>query len=71
MEKLEFDFDLEFNIVEFGDVEFFCWFFSWIFEYDSGDLEFNIVELVKLNFFLLDFWLDIEYDSVDFGKVGI
>ena len=38
LEKLDFDFDLEFNIVEFGEVEFFCWIFCWIFEYDSGDI---------------------------------
>ena len=25
LEKLEFDFGLEFNIVEFGEVEFFRW----------------------------------------------
>ena len=33
LEKLEFDFDLEFNIVEFGDVELFLL----NFEYDSVD----------------------------------
>ena len=38
LEKLDFDFDSEFNIVEIGDVEFCCWIFLLDFEYDSGDI---------------------------------
>ena len=80
LEKLEFNFNLEFNILEFGEVEFFSWLFCWILsmivviledlEFDF-DLEFNIVELGEVEFFFLDFLLDFEYNSGDFGKVGI
>ena len=61
LEKLEFDFDLEFNIVELVMLNFFVGFLVRL-------LSMIVVILEKLEF---DFGLEFEYDSDDFGKVGI
>ena len=42
LEKLDFDFDLEFNIVEFGEVQFFLL-----------DFEFDSVDFDKVGYFSL------------------
>ena len=57
LEKLDFDFDLEFYIVVFGEVEFFCWIFGWSLS--------TIVVILKK----LDFDFDLEFYIVEFGEV--
>ena len=58
MEKLDFDFDSEFNIVEIGDVEFCCWILS------------MIVVMIVVILEKLEFNFDLEFNIVEFGEVG-